>query len=350
MMKWLLIFALAINLVGCSGGGDTNTTTTTTTPEVAINYAALTIENIARATATNNFQVSDEMGSISTAVAFSPDSAFVAVGHPNRITIFSLADTTIAPRTINAHEGKVIEVAYSPDGTKLASIGGDKTLKVWDVASGEAILTITSPDDADYIRVVFSPNGEMIASASVVNSYVISVASGEILATFTAGLLVRALAFTPDNSGLWVGAGDKTITLWNIATGETVRQISVANSINDMQLTPDGTRLIVANFTSPGLQIWNAETGEEIATQTVQNTHNQVALNPDATLFIGRWSDTTMDWKWAAYNTTTAERIGVVTLYGGTIQAFAFSPDAKAVATVGSTAGKATLSIWRVAE
>jgi WD40 repeat protein len=60
-------------------------------------------------------------------------------------------------------------VAYSPDGTRLASGSGDDTVKVWDARSGTEVLTLRG--HTDYVlSVAYSPGGSRIATASYDNT------------------------------------------------------------------------------------------------------------------------------------------------------------------------------------
>ena len=56
-------------------------------------------------------------------------------------------------------------VAFSPDGPRLASASKDRTVRLWDPASGEELLILRGHED-DVSSVVFSPDGMRLASAS----------------------------------------------------------------------------------------------------------------------------------------------------------------------------------------
>src|SRR5439155_7056577 len=69
-----------------------------------------------------------------------------------------------APRMLKDHIDAVYAVTFSPDGRQVASASGDRTIKVWEVATGRRIYTLSEPAAEQY-SVAFSPVGKRLAAA-----------------------------------------------------------------------------------------------------------------------------------------------------------------------------------------
>jgi hypothetical protein len=132
---------------------------------------------------------------------------------------------TLIGRTGDAHAGWVYCVAFSPDGALLASGGADKTVRLWDPATGKHLRTLAGHKSV--VRgVAFSPDARWLASAGGGDSTVRlwDPATGEHLRTLAGhrptARGVTCVAFSPDARYLASGAYDMTVRLWNPATGK----------------------------------------------------------------------------------------------------------------------------------
>jgi WD40 repeat protein len=96
-------------------------------------------------------------------VAFSPDGQRLATAGRDRTVKVWDAATGQEARTLQGHTGAVTSVAFSPDGKRLASAGQDQTVKVWDAATGQEVLTLQGHGTV-VASVAFSPDGHWLAA------------------------------------------------------------------------------------------------------------------------------------------------------------------------------------------
>ena len=101
------------------------------------------------------------------AVAFSPDASTIATGGASDTVIVANADGRGTPRHLIGHTGPVESVAFNPDGSTLASASDDRSVILWDPATGQPIGDPLTGHLGAVTSVVFSANGRYVASGSV---------------------------------------------------------------------------------------------------------------------------------------------------------------------------------------
>ncbi|CCA75636.1 related to WD40-repeat protein (notchless protein) [Serendipita indica DSM 11827] len=163
------------------------------------------------------------------------------------------------PRAI-LHEDSVNAIAFSPDGSRIASASSDKAIRIWDADTGQLIGKPLRGHKLEVNAVAFSPDGSRIVSGSDDATIRLWRAdNGQPIGQPLRGhdRSVRAVAFSPDGLRIASGSDDKTVRIWDAATGQLMGEPLVGHDgyVNAVSYAPDGSR--IASGSDDGtIQIW----------------------------------------------------------------------------------------------
>ena len=218
-------------------------------------------------------------------VAWSPDGTRLAVTSSIGIWLYDAA-TGDEVALLTGHTDRVWSVVFSPDGQTLASGSWDETIRLWEVASGQEKATLEG-HTGPVTSVSFSPDGQTLASGSLDKTVRLwEVASGQEKATLeghTSG--VFSVSFSPDGQTLASGSDDGTIRLWEVASGQEKATLEGHTSgVFSVSFSPDGQTL--ASRGSDGtIRLWEVASGQEKATLEGPYRSGLVGV------FFAGWSD-----------------------------------------------------------
>lgn len=137
-------------------------------------------------------------------------------------------------------------MAFAPDGARLASAGFDGTVKLWDIASGTCLQTVSEHSSA-VLRVAWSPDGRLLASCSFDHTiWLWDVANGVRSHAILHGhaSVIYGLAFAPDSRTLLSGSDDGTIRVWDVGHGQVLRSMGgYVSMLLAIDWSPDGAQL-----------------------------------------------------------------------------------------------------------
>ncbi|MHA1896392.1 MAG: TIR domain-containing protein, partial [Promethearchaeota archaeon] len=186
------------------------------------------------------------------------------------------------------HTSWVLSVCYSPDGKYIASGSSDKTIKVWEAASGHLVTTLKGHSSSVY-SVCYSPDGKYIASGSSDNTIKIwEAASGHLVTTLKGHpSLVWSVCYSPDGKYIVSGSRDKTIKVWEAASGHLVTTLKGHTSrVNSVCYSPEG-KYIASNSDDNTIKVWDIEEKKVVASYEHYSSVNSVAFSRDGKYLMG---------------------------------------------------------------
>lgn len=204
-------------------------------------------------------------GSISGNIMFSPDGTVLAVPCSAGVWLYDVG-TGAEINLLAGHTKQVSSVAFSPDGTKIAGVNWDNSIRLWDVRTGKGIHTLDGHTDSVEIM-VFSPDGTTLASVGWDNSIRLwDCRTGKDTHTFAGHTRsVETVAFSPDGTTLASAAWDRTIRLWDLRTGKSIHTLALhPDSAIAITFSPDGSTLAGWSWRRAAIRLWAVNTGEPV--------------------------------------------------------------------------------------
>ena len=185
------------------------------------------------------------------------------------------------------HKGIIEQVKFSPDGSLVLSSSRDKTVKLWEAATGKLVRTYEG-------------------HAGNVNS----------------------ICFSPDGNSFYSGGEDKLVICWELSTGNILKKFEgCEDEISSVSISPDGKTL--ASYARSEIKLWDASSGELINTITgLSGSYSTLDFSPDSKFIISSANNELKMWN---VSSGTLEKDFEDNPYG--YFSPVFSPDGKSILT-----------------
>ncbi|NER48687.1 MAG: Hsp70 family protein [Symploca sp. SIO1A3] len=285
------------------------------------------------------YQLPSYQGEV-TSVAISPDGATLASGGRDKtIRLWNLLTGQFL-HLLTSHNDAISDLAISPDGKLLASSSQDKTIRLWHLRSGQWLRTITG-HRAPIFAVNFSPDGQILASGGweefVTLRQLFTKTPPSRLFAHQGG--VAAIAFSPDGQTL-VSCGDNTIKLWHLETQELLHTFSGhSDLVLTVAISPNGQ--LLASGSNQTIKLWDLATGELIHTLSgLSSNILSLAYSPDGQILASGSHK-----KLSLWDLGSGELLRNPLDHQGDVVSVAFSSQGQTLVS-GSTDG--TITVWGI--
>jgi eukaryotic-like serine/threonine-protein kinase len=194
-------------------------------------------------------------------VVQAPEGKFPAAENDGRMVRLWNAVDGREIRSLSGHTGSIHSLAFSADGTRLASAGADAIVRIWDVASGQLNTTLAGHAGSIF-AVAFSPDGSRLISAGADQTIRFWDCETRQLTHTLRGHTnwVMGLAVSPDGSRIASAGADQTVRIWDAANGGEVLTLrGPRDRVHGVAFSSDGQNLVEAS--ADGIvRVWEAKT------------------------------------------------------------------------------------------
>jgi WD40 repeat protein len=282
-----------------------------------------------------------------TSIVVTPDSSKIISGadtYDSTLKVWNLETVNMLAIHSRNHTASVSCIEIIPNQKRAISGSQDKTIKIWDLESGQLLDTFEGHKEG-ILKIIVSPDGSEAVSQSwdaakrTQGLIVWDLNNGKRLHEID-GYNIRAI--TPDGrKALFSLSGNKEFALLDLETGKRTGPILVHgdNALNIIAITPDGCKAI-SESTGGELKEWDLATGKLVFTLKGHTGYvDSVAITPDGKRAVSGSYDKTV----RVWNLENGSEVKELVGHTGEVYLVAITPDGKRAV---STSRDKTLKVW----
>ncbi len=270
-------------------------------------------------------------------IAFSPDGTKIAAASKNGTPRVWNIETGEKLLELHGHNQPVMSIAFSADGNQIYTGGNDASIAIWDARTGIRLARLFGHSDA-VNSIEFRPVEKNSAnSSSAGTKQFTTISSDKTIRIWDAatglefqdsvGRAPHSYGFCLSNDGGLLATGGKegSVSIWNAHSGELIRNFAaLGNFINSADFSPDGKHLVVCSWNNT-LKVLDAETGKEIfVLETMTAGSPSCVFSPDGKYFAAGSGDK-QAYIWNSKNSKIVRKLG----HEASLTYVAFSPDSR---------------------
>ncbi|MGF1581222.1 MAG: WD40 repeat domain-containing protein [Gemmataceae bacterium] len=258
-------------------------------------------------------------------VAFSPDGKYVTSGCSGDDVVFWDAKTGKETKRFRGHTSTIRAETFSPDGRHVYSASSDSTIRKWDVKTGRQVMQLPKQGRfGSFYGVDVSPDGRrVLGGCSNRTVMLFDAQTGKKLKTLSGHRgTVYAVKFFDKGRKAVSGSSGNRLIIWDLTTGRQIRTISARSSVRSIAVTPDN-RYVIASEYSTTVRMWDIRTGQMVR-QFAGNIGSvySVAIAPDGK----RLATAASGGRIGYWDLRTGRLLQTFQGHTGTIYHIAFSP------------------------